>query len=314
MTDLFELLYDCKPLSLFSRDKEEGSLAHAYALFGDDAFAMEWILRRMARIAVCEKGGCGECSACKALEGGVHPDVKFFDGALAVKDVEEIVEDCGKFSVEGGLKIYVVFSLDKTGLPAQNKLLKTVEEPPEGVLFLFGVLRSSAVAETLRSRCKKLYYAGADTQRLEDFLERQYGEGGRRVAEYAGGNISRALKFAADGDFAVEADNIVSLLGSMQKSSGVPAEAAKLIQDKDHVLRYLDILEIVLDMIGKYKRGSVNGAGGIALIAEGFNYASLADAEYLINDCRRRLESNCAPSAVLDTLLFGILEVKYKCR
>ena len=100
----------------------------------------------------------------------------------------------------------------------------------------------------------------------------------------------------------------------MQKSSGVPAEAAKLIQDKDHVLRYLDILEIVLDMIGKYKRGSVNGAGGIALIAEGFNYASLADAEYLINDCRRRLESNCAPSAVLDTLLFGILEVKYKCR
>ena len=85
MTDLFELLYDCKPLSLFSRDKKEGSLAHAYALFGDDAFAMEWILRRMARIAVCEKGGCGECSACKALEGGVHPDVKFSTARLRSK-------------------------------------------------------------------------------------------------------------------------------------------------------------------------------------------------------------------------------------
>ena len=156
MMDYSPLLSDCKPLEIFRKDKSEGELSHAYALFGDDPAAMEWILREMVRIAVCEKGGCGECSACRELEGGVHPDVRFYDDRLDVHDVNELIEDCAKYSVEGGLKVYVIFQLDKTLAPAQNKLLKTVEEPPEGVLFLFGIIKPAAVAETLKSRCKKL--------------------------------------------------------------------------------------------------------------------------------------------------------------
>ena len=316
MTDLKRLLDDLRPLELLRRDKEEGALSHAYALFGDDPVAMEWILRRMAEIIVCKKGGCGECPACLALNGGVHPDVRFYEGALTVKDVEELIEDSVKFSVEGGVKIYAVFALDKTGAPAQNKLLKTVEEPPEGVIFLFGVTKPSAVAETLKSRCKKLNYNGVEQGRLQEALRAEYGDSPavRSAAAYAGGSISRALALAADESFAVEADNVVALLGAMKKSSDVPGETARAAQDKEHVKRRLDVMEIVLDMVGKYKRGLTDGGGGIAGIAEDFNYAALADAEYLVNDCRKRLESNCAPSAVSDTLLFGILEVKYKCR
>lgn len=316
MIDYSALLYDSKPLEIFKKDKSEGELSHAYALFGDDPDAMEWLLREMVKVAVCKKGGCGECQACRALEGGVHPDVRFYDSRLDVRDVNELLEDCAKYSVEGGLKVYVIFQLDKTLPPAQNKLLKTVEEPPEGVLFLFGIIKPAAVAETLKSRCKKLYYTGVDGQRLEEALIREFGEGenSTRAAAYAGGNISRALKFAADEEFAMEADNVVSLLGSMQKSGAVPGEVAKLKQDKEHVTRYLDVIEIVLDMMEKYKRKLTRGGGGIAHIAQGFSFAALGQCEYLVNDCRKRLESNCAPSAVLDTLLFGILEVKYKCR
>ena len=51
---------------------------------------------------------------------------------VRLRDVNELLEDCAKYSVEGGLKVYVIFQLDKTLPPAQNKLLKTVEEPPEG--------------------------------------------------------------------------------------------------------------------------------------------------------------------------------------
>ena len=314
--DLSLLLSDSKPLEIFKKDKREGELSHAYALFGEDVFAMEWLLREMAKTAVCPVGGCGKCAACTALDGGVHPDVKFYSDRLDVRDVNELLEDCAKYSVEGGLKVYVVFQLDKTLAPAQNKLLKTVEEPPEGVLFLFGIVKPNAVTETLRSRCKKLYYTGVEQSRLEEALERECGENenSRRAAAYAGGNISRALKFAQDAEFARDADDIIALLGSMQKSGNVPAEAARLIQDKEHVARYLDITEIVLNMMEKYKRKLTRGGGGIAHIAQSFSYAALGQCEYLVNDCRKRLESNCAPSAVLDTLLFGILEVKYKCR
>ena len=316
MIDYKALLYDCTPLEVFRRDRKEGALSHAYALFGDDFDAMDWIMREMVKIAVCKEGGCGECAACRALEGGVHPDVKFYQGKLDVAGVEEIVEDSGKYSVEGGRKIYIISELDKTLPAAQNKLLKTVEEPPEGVMFIMGIIKPSAVTETLKSRCKKLYYTGVDQRRLEEALSAEYGESDNvaRAAAYAGGNISRAVKFAADGEFAMEADNIISLLGSMAKSGGVAREEIRLKQDKDHVLRYLDVTEIVLDMIEKYKRGLTRGSGGISLIAKGFNHAALAQCEYLVNDCRKRMESNCAPSAVLDTLLFGILEVKYKCR
>ena len=214
--DLSLLLSDSKPLEIFKKDKREGELSHAYALFGEDVFAMEWLLREMAKTAVCPVGGCGKCAACTALDGGVHPDVKFYSDRLDVRDVNELLEDCAKYSVEGGLKVYVVFQLDKTLAPAQNKLLKTVEEPPEGVLFLFGIVKPNAVAETLRSRCKKLYYTGVEQSRLEEALERECGENenSRRAAAYAGGNISRALKFAQDAEFARDADDIIALLGS----------------------------------------------------------------------------------------------------
>ena len=104
MIDYSALLYDSKPLEIFKKDKSEGELSHAYALFGDDPDAMEWLLREMVKVAVCKKGGCGECQACRALEGGVHPDVRFYDSRLDVRDVNELLEDCAKYSVEGGLK------------------------------------------------------------------------------------------------------------------------------------------------------------------------------------------------------------------
>ena len=136
--DLSLLLSDSKPLEIFRKDKREGELSHAYALFGEDVFAMEWLLREMAKTAVCPVGGCGKCAACTALDGGVHPDVKFYSDRLDVRDVNELLEDCAKYSVEGGLKVYVVFSWTKRLLRRRTNCSKRWKNRPKACCFCSG--------------------------------------------------------------------------------------------------------------------------------------------------------------------------------
>lgn len=314
--DYLKLLDDCKPLQIFRRDKEAGMISHAYAVFGDDSEACKGITYLMARAAVCPDGGCGVCQACSLIAEGGNPDVKTYEGNMPVSRVEELIEDSGRYAVSGNRKIYVIDNLEDMSSAAQNKLLKTVEEPSEGVTFIFGITKPAAVAETLKSRCKKLYYTGIGEDKLHDALVAEYGDTPEiaRVAECACGNIERAVRLAEDPSFAADTDMMVSLLTAMKKSSQVIGEQRSLVSDKEHIARYLDITEMIIDMIEKYKRGLHRGGGGISLLAQDFSQAALACTQYLVNDCRRMLESNCAPAAVADTLLFGILEVKYKCR
>ena len=312
-----QLLSDNHIIDIVKKDKLAGALSHAYAVFADDSECCSQITSLIAKIAVCPDGGCGKCDVCTSVDEGANKDVHIFNEPINASLAESIVEDSLMFSLSGGNKVYVINNAETMNAAAQNKLLKTVEEPSDNVIFVLGITKPAAVAETLKSRCKKLYFEGIEGNKLLDALIEEYGDtpSVRRAAAFCGGSVGRAVTMAADNKFAADTDMIISMLTNMRKSSQVCAEQKYMAKDKDSIARYIDILEIVLRLISDYKRGNKDsGQGGIAALSEQFTNAALAACEYLLNDCRRRLESNCSPTAVADTLLFGILEVKYKCR
>ena len=139
----------------------EKKLSHAYLVVSEDTVAVDVFFEQIAYAVFCSAGGCGECAECARIRTSNHADVHFLrpqDGKkqISVQDVERMVEDCYNASFTGGYKLYFVPNADKMNAQAQNKLLKTLEEPPKNVVFFLGIGNERILLNTIRSRTKKV--------------------------------------------------------------------------------------------------------------------------------------------------------------
>ena len=145
---------------------EMGRLAHAFVLTGLRGIGKTTTARIIARGLNCTgpdgKGGptlspCGECSSCTGIAEGRHVDVIEMDAAsnTGVDDVREIIEGVGYRPLSARYKIYIVDEVHMLSKSAFNALLKTLEEPPEAVKFIFATTEIRKVPVTVLSRCQR---------------------------------------------------------------------------------------------------------------------------------------------------------------
>jgi len=115
---------------------------------------------------------CGVCSACARIERGVHPDVAFVEpgdtGSIKIDQVRDVVERAGFRPFEGRRRVVVFDEADALMAPAQNALLKTLEEPPSSSVFVLVTARPDALLPTVRSRCIRLWFAEAAADEVDD--------------------------------------------------------------------------------------------------------------------------------------------------
>ena len=140
-------------------------LSHAYILSSPDRAACLELAEQIAAAAVCERGTdapCGRCRACRKARDGVHPDivhVRREEGRqfLSVDQIRAMTADAYVLPNEAERKVYILDEADRMKTPeAQNAALKTLEEPPAGVIFLLCVENAGALLPTVRSRCAEL--------------------------------------------------------------------------------------------------------------------------------------------------------------
>ena len=137
------------------------TLSHAYIVTGPKGEARTAACLRLAMARVCNAAGrrpCGRCVHCRKAQRGVHPDIRTIaplpdKKELLVDQIRELVADCAVMPNEAEGKVYIIEDADKMNLRAQNALLKQLEEPPRGVLFLLAVENAGALLPTVRSRC-----------------------------------------------------------------------------------------------------------------------------------------------------------------
>lgn len=136
-------------------------LAHAFLLTGVRGVGKTSTARLIAKALNCEQGPtidpCGVCEACVAITEGRHMDVVEMDAAsnTGVDDVREIIEAVRYSAVSARYKVYIIDEVHMLSKNAFNALLKTLEEPPPHVKFLFATTEVNKVPVTVLSRCQR---------------------------------------------------------------------------------------------------------------------------------------------------------------
>ena len=146
---------------------ETGRLAHAFLLTGVRGVGKTTTARLIAKALNCDSGPtvtpCGACSHCQAIAESRHVDVLEMDAAsrTGVDDIREII-DSVRYSGDARYKIYIIDEVHMLSKNAFNALLKTLEEPPDHVKFIFATTEVRKLPVTVLSRCQRF-----DLRRVE---------------------------------------------------------------------------------------------------------------------------------------------------
>ena len=155
---------------------EKDRVAHAYVFTGTRGVGKTTAARILARALNCEKGPtptpCGECPACKEILSGSSLDVMEIDGASnnGVDDIRELRENIGYTSMGGRYRVVVIDEVHMLTKSAFNALLKTLEEPPQNVIFILATTEPTKIPSTIHSRCQRYDFRRVGADRIAAHL------------------------------------------------------------------------------------------------------------------------------------------------
>ena len=155
-------------------------LSHAYLLTGIRGVGKTTSARIIASIANCETPiinganieACTECNNCKSIASGNHPDIIEIDAAsrTSVDDVRSIIDSAEYRALLGKYKIFIIDEVHMISKNAFNALLKTLEEPPANVMFIFATTEVNKLPITIISRCQRFDLRRFNTDEVTNLL------------------------------------------------------------------------------------------------------------------------------------------------
>lgn len=185
---------------------KQNRIAHAYLFCGPRGTGKTTISKIFAKMINCEDEKhrpCDQCENCLAVQQGNHPDIIEIDAASnnGVNEVRDLIEKVKYAPLKGKYKVYIIDEVHMMSAGAFNALLKTIEEPPAHVIFIFATTEPQKVLPTIVSRCQRYDFTKVSikdmTKRIRDVLHQeniQYEEEAiRLVCQLADGGMRDAL-------------------------------------------------------------------------------------------------------------------------
>lgn len=308
----------------FVRELKQGRLSNAYLFVGEDSLTGEAMLSEAEAAIMCPTYGCGVCKACKAVFANSHPDVHIYnrEKKMNVSDAENLVVEAQKGGWQSGIRIFAIYNAEKLTPEVQNKLLKVMEEPPEGAVILMHAAHESALLPTVRSRVKLIRLPLWDTRSVCEELEGRGAPSGIATvaSRLAGGSFSLALAYAEEEGLEEDYARVFDMLANCANTRDAAKYVYSDIFTAEKIRRVLDFTEIILRDVLADKAGAgvqrytYNRDYDLNRIGDGFTAGGAAMAILRVNALRSMLEVNIAPETVGEKMLFDILEAKYKWR
>ena len=186
---------------LLERSVTGGRISHAYLFVGAPGSGKALAAEALAQCVICPDGGDACCGECIRVAHHTHPDVRWLTPGSSVgyliDQVREIIDDAQRTPVRASSKVYVLNRVDLLRGPSANALLKTIEEPPEGVVFILLARTLDAVLPTIVSRCQVIPFRSIPARQALTFVMRETGasEAESRVALAVAGSPGRAREY-----------------------------------------------------------------------------------------------------------------------
>ena len=223
---------------------ESGRIHHAFLFCGARGVGKTTAARALARALNCTEGPtpdpCGSCTSCVEIGSGTHPDLIEIDGASnnSVDDVRDLRDTVHYSPNHGKYKIYLVDEVHMLSKAAFNALLKTLEEPPPHVVFIFATTEPNKILDTILSRVQRFDFkrigVGPVVARLKEITEQE----GATLSEDALRRIARAGE-GSMRDAQSLLDKVISFSASNEVSDAQVSELLGLI-DRDLLFNMAD--------------------------------------------------------------------------
>ena len=284
-------------------------VAHAYLLCGPRGTGKTSTARIFAKALNCTQklagaNPCNQCDSCQSITNGTALDVIEFDAASnnKVEDARDLIEGCQFAPMSGGYKVYIIDEVHMLTTQAFNSLLKTLEEPPPNVIFIFATTEAHKVLPTIVSRCQRFDFARIDSatmvKRLAYIAEQEKiaiaPAALQRIARQARGGLRDAVGMLdqlsvlsrAEANKLVDVADVALLVGTVQEdrllalSQSMATHQAQLVLDTVNELfaNGVEPNQLVRDLTQHFRNLLIVQVSGERAATSGLDL----DADYLV--------------------------------
>src|SRR5271168_1257967 len=286
-----ELVGQAHITELLRKSIESGRIAHAFLFCGPRGIGKTSCARILAKSLNCQKGPtlkpCGECSACLEIANGNSFDVIEIDGASnrGIDEIRTLRENVKFAPSYGRYKIYIVDEVHMLTSDAFNALLKTLEEPPEHVKFIFATTEVHKVPATILSRCQRFDFKRIQVEVIMANLRsicikenlKANEESLFAIAKASQGSMRDALsvldQLSALSDKGIDAADVFSMLGMVEieflfdlTDALIARSCVKALDIFNQIIeRGKDIKQLGKDLTEHFRHLMIVKVGGVSL-------------------------------------------------
>jgi DNA polymerase-3 subunit delta' len=189
---------------LRSIEQSQNNIHHAWLFTGPPGSGRSQIALAFAAALLCSEGGCSSCSSCEMIRVGNHPDVLVLNTErvqISIDEVNEFIEKSIHMPAIGKYRIMVVEDADRMSERTSNVLLKSLEEPPKGTIWMLCAPSEADLIPTIRSRVRRIQLKVPTVEAVAQLLVDKYGIGfelAQQSAAQAQSHVGMARRLASN--------------------------------------------------------------------------------------------------------------------
>ncbi len=286
----------------------KNNLSHAYLFYSNDAVLNNEVALTFANSIICKNGNaCGQCNACLQFENKSHPDLFLIDNkSIKVEDISKMLDKMSTLPISAEYKVFIILNAENVNERAQNKMLKSLEEPNDRNIFIMTTSKLDKILPTILSRLKKVRVPNLN-QEDKEMIGEELKTVGVDILPYENFETLTEMLNFTNGKNLDTLHCITKIFENLNTTADIPS-VVNSIGEIDKDLFFPLMQEMFMCVL---KNNAQFAAKDVAPISLRFSPNVIIKCLPLIDDAYKKLKSNVNFTYILDNLLFNILKEKF---